>query len=152
WLRAEARVARWTPGDIDLGLALSRRRNPADARTLAAYAVYATLQNPIPAQLLAHLNGLQAYLDDQEASLPVRAAWLARTALGGLAGGDVLGLARTRDRLLDRLLHTGLSLDLDTPTFLRFASSGASDRLQAVRRWLTDKREPIRAWVTQMGG
>src|SRR5690606_21175235 len=46
-----------------------------------------------------------------------------RVALSELAGGDRLGLARARDRLLARI-HRGLSLDRDVPSFLRRAGAG----------------------------
>jgi cellulose synthase operon protein C len=153
WLRAEAKTARVNLQSFDPGQYLDRSlTDPAMARTLAALVVHAAAQNAPPESLIGHLSGLQRVLEAHESALPLRAAWLARTALARLSGGDVLGLARTRDRLLERLLHNGLSLELDTPTFLRYASSGASDRLQTVRRWLFDRRELIRSWVTEMGG
>jgi hypothetical protein len=152
WLRAEARGARWTPHDIDLSLALQIPPQPANARALAAYATTASLQAKVPETLITHLNEIQAYLDAHEEWVPARGAWLARLALSRLAGGDVLGLARTRDRLLERLLRDGLSLELDTPSFLRFASSGGLKDMQKVRNWLTEKRELIHTWIAQMGG
>jgi hypothetical protein len=59
----------------------------------------------------------------------------------------VVGLARARDRLLERLYHHGLSVDLDVPAFLRFARPDSGDRLPAVRDWLARAREPVHRWV-----
>jgi hypothetical protein len=58
------------------------------------------------------------WLDRYDEVLDVRSLWLARSSLARLAGGDRLGLARARDRVLQRL-HRGLSMERDVPTFLR---------------------------------
>jgi hypothetical protein len=58
--------------------------------------------------------------------LPARGEWLGWRSLYELAGHDVLGLARARDRLLTRLLEQGLTRDLDLPAFLRQTSSDVS--------------------------
>jgi hypothetical protein len=63
------------------------------------------------------------WLDKHDAVLDVRTAWLVRFALSRLVGGDRLGLARARDRLLARI-HEGLSVERDVPTFLRRAGTG----------------------------
>jgi hypothetical protein len=60
------------------------------------------------------------WLDRHDARLDVRTSWLARVALSTLVGGDRLGLARARDRLLAKL-HGGLSLERDVPSFMRRA-------------------------------
>src|SRR5205814_2856697 len=93
---------------------------------------------------LAHVQRL---LDEHEGWLPVRAAWLARVGLTRLTQGDVVGLARTRDRLLERLHARGLSADLDVPAALRFAGQGAGERVEAVRVWLARTREPVHRWL-----
>ena len=63
---------------------------------------------------------LSLWLDKHDEHLDVRSAWLARLSLSQLVGGDRLGLARARDRLLSRI-HGGLSLERDVPAFLRRA-------------------------------
>lgn len=62
------------------------------------------------------------WLDTHDDELDVRSIWLARVALARAVGGDRIGLARVRDRLLRRLTD-GLSLARDIPSFLRFAGS-----------------------------
>jgi cellulose synthase operon protein C len=58
------------------------------------------------------------WLDRHDEAIDLRSMWLARAALSRLVGRDRLGLARARDRVLQKL-HGGLSLDRDVPTFLR---------------------------------
>jgi cellulose synthase operon protein C len=151
WLRAEAVQARWNPNGAKIAEWLAGAPTPARARAVAAFAVWAARQQPHPRGFIENLSHLQAYLDRHEEHLPVRAAWLARSTLVRLSRGDVLGLARSRDQLFERLHRNGLSLDLDAPAFLRFAESGDPDRFNRVRKWLTDKRRLIQEWVAQLG-
>jgi hypothetical protein len=64
------------------------------------------------------IPAVQRWLDRNDGGLDVRSLWLTRAALARLAGGDALGLAQAGDRVL-ALLHRGLSLPRDVPTFLR---------------------------------
>ncbi len=65
------------------------------------------------------------WLDDHDMELDARTLWLARSGLAKLAGGDTLGLAQARDRILARLAG-GLPVERELPSFLRFAGrSGA---------------------------
>ena len=116
---------------------------------MAAWVVWASLQSPPPALSRSGPESSRR-LKPHEHWLPVRSAWLARVAVARLGRVDVLGLARTRDRLSDRLLSAGLSLELDTPSFLRFAGEGVRERFQEARRWLADRRELIHQWVTRL--
>ncbi len=70
------------------------------------------------AGLAARVADWAAWVDRFGDELDVRSYWLARVALARLAGGDALGLARGRDRVLARL-QSGLSLDRDVPRLLR---------------------------------
>jgi hypothetical protein len=151
WLRAEAAQARWDPNHVRLTDWLNAAPTPARARAVAAYAVWVAQQKPLSSEFLANLGSLQTYLENHEAHLPLRAAWLARSAIARLTRGDVLDLARTRDRLLERLLDNGLGLDLDTPTFIRFAESGDPARFKLVQKWLAQRRTPIQKWIAQLG-
>jgi hypothetical protein len=151
WLRAEARAARPEVKSIDPGPWLAGAPGPGTTRATAAWVVWASLQTPPPAALTERAADLQARLEAHERWLPVRAAWLARTATARL-GSDVLGLARTRDRISERLLVNGLSLELDTPSFLRFAGEGVRERFQEARRWLVDKRDLMHQWIERLPG
>jgi hypothetical protein len=63
------------------------------------------------------------WLDRHDHLLDVRTAWLARVAVASLVGGDRLGLARARDRLLSKI-QRGLSFERDVPSFMRRAGAG----------------------------
>ncbi len=63
---------------------------------------------------------VQRWLDDYDGELDARALWLSRLGLASLAGGDALGLAHARDRILARLAG-GLPVERELPAFLRFA-------------------------------
>ena len=90
---------------------------------------------------------MQQFLEAHENLLPVRAAWLAWVSLGKLSRGDVLALARARDRLLERLFQSGLSPDRDLPSFLRFTGARSSDHFRTFRDWLLRLPELVRRWV-----
>jgi hypothetical protein len=147
WLRAEAQGPEGRQGDDRWADA----RTPAAVRGLAAYVVWASMQDPPPATLAANLGRCQRLFDDHEGQLSVRAAWLARCGLAKLAGGDALGLARSRDRLFERLRHAGLSFDRDLPGFLRFAGAEAGAHAREVGDWLERLRESVQRWIGKLG-
>jgi len=158
WLHSESRGIRGTElnvnrregnEEIPFSRWLEQIPTPSHARSLAAYVVWASLQNPFPPTFIANLNPLQSYLTEHENWLPIRALWLMRSALANLMKDDVLALARTRDRVVERMQESGLSLDLDVPSFLRFSTHGVSERFQKVRDWLKRLREPIRRWLSE---
>lgn len=101
------------------------------------------------------------WLDDHDAELDARSLWLARTGLAKLSGGDTLGLAHARDRILARLAG-GLPVERELPAFLRFAGrSGAlgnasGEQLATALEKLVEKiattkrkRSPVEAPVGQ---
>ncbi len=151
WLRAESAQAHWDPHNLRISDWLAATPTPARARAVAAYVVWAASQEASPRGFRANLGRLQSYLEEHEAHLPLRGAWLARSALVRSSAGDVLALARTRDRLFERLHRGGLSLEIDAPAFIRFAESGDPDRFNRVRKWLTDKRRLIQDWIERLG-
>jgi hypothetical protein len=121
--------------------------SPPDLRALAALVIRACYQERPEPALLARLNDVRQHLQRHEGLLPVRAVWLAWAAVGKLSGGDVLALARARDRLLERLYRGGLSVELDLPSFLRFTGSRSSERFRAFRDWFLTLPERIGQWV-----
>lgn len=152
WVRAEAKAARPEVKSIDPVPWLANPAVPGTTRAMAAWVVWASLQNPTPPALKDRAADLVARLESHEHWLPIRAAWLARTAIARAGGADVLGLARSRDRLSERLLTGGLSLELDTPSFLRFAGDGVRERFHEARSWLKDKRDLIHQWLGKLPG
>jgi hypothetical protein len=123
----------------------------ADVRALAAYVYWASCQDRPPESLLSRLGPVKDYLEIHDARVPVRAMWLAALGLTRLAGGDTLALARTRDRLLERLYSTGLRPEQDLPSFLRVSDETGSNRFRIVRRWLSELCEKARRWVLDKG-
>jgi hypothetical protein len=123
----------------------------ADLRALAALIVSSARRSPAPQALLERLNPIQRYLETHERLLPVRAVWLTWVSLIGLSRGDVLALARARDRLLERLFQNGLRPEQDLPSFLRFSGQPTSQRFRAVRQWLTQLAEMARRWTHEAG-
>ncbi len=119
----------------------------ADLRSLAALIVWAGRRSPLPQPLLDRLNPIQRFLEKHERLLPVRAVWLVWLNLVQLSQGDVLALARARDRLLERLFQNGLRPEQDLPSFLRFSGQPTSQRFRAVRQWLTQLAEMAHRWV-----
>jgi hypothetical protein len=119
----------------------------SDHRTVVAMFLWLATRTPLPAWLPARLPAVQKYLEKHETALPVRAVWLAAYRLAQLAGADVLGLARVRDRLLQRLLAEGLSPERDLPSFLRNAGLRDSERLRVVRDKALDLHETVRKWI-----
>ncbi len=90
--------------------------NVEQTRGGVAHLLTASLEpsSPVAGRVAEWVAFLDRYADD----LDVRSYWLARYATSRLAGGDQLGLARARDRVLARL-QSGLSLDRDVPRLLR---------------------------------
>ncbi|MBA4066609.1 MAG: hypothetical protein C0501_23475 [Isosphaera sp.] len=148
WARAE-----WpgTTGAVKADEFDTRLANPApsqeDSRAVVAGFLALAAQSPVPAWLTARLPAVQAYLEKYEGTLPVRAVWLAGYRLSQLAGADVLGLARVRDRLLQRLLEQGLQAERDLPGFLRFSGHKDSERLRVVKDKAGELHAEVRRWV-----
>jgi FtsH ternary system-associated peptide len=151
WLGSWARSESSNPGgtikaeEFDKALA-SHSVGQAEARALVASFLWLAAQKPVPGWLNARLPAVQSYLERNEIALPVRAVWLAAYRLAQLSGSDVLGLARVRDRLLNRLLTEGLSPEKDLPSFLRYAGHKDSERMRVVREKALDLHAAVRKW------
>jgi hypothetical protein len=128
-----------------------------DVRRVAAIAARA------PSPLAKDPHRVTRWLDDHDSELDARSLWLARVGLARLAGGDTLGLAQARDRILARLAG-GLPVERELPAFLRFAgrsgalgnASGeqlttALDRLREKIGSTRRKRSPVEAPATHTG-
>ncbi len=117
-----------------------------DARATIASFLWLAAQNPIPHWLPARFPAVQAFLEKNESILPVRAVWLLGYRLSQLSGRDVLGLARIRDRLLQRLLEQGLTAERDLPKFLQYEGKD-SERLRMVNEKAMEVHSVIRKWT-----
>lgn len=153
WFRAEAQAAHWFDVDADLRRAVEARPpEPADIRAVAAFCAWTACDDADAAEHANTLppDRLRDFLETHEALLPARAAWLAWAGLSRRSGGDVLGLARARDRLLERLYHRGLSPERDLPGFLRFGGRGVPQRFPSLGGWLGYQRGRIDRWVEKV--
>jgi hypothetical protein len=135
-----------TAADLDLLLA-TREPTVADLRALSAYIVWAASSETPPASLVQRLEQVQHFLELHERVLPVRGMWLAWYHLTHLAGGDVLALARARDRLLERLFQSGLRPEQDLPSFLKGAGQAGTQRFHAVGEWMIGMGNLAQRWV-----
>jgi hypothetical protein len=130
---------------------LLQRAEPTttDLRALAAYLSWSARRDSRPTALVERLPVVQRFLEKHEKLLPVRACWLAWYSLVQLLDGDVLALARARDRLLERLFHNGLRPEQDLPSFLRFAGQPASMRFRGVGQWLDKLCDKAMSWLSK---
>jgi hypothetical protein len=120
-----------------------------DSRRVVAAFLWLASQQPVPAWLANRLPAVQKYLETHESSLPVRAIWLAGYRLAQLSGADVLGLARVRDRLLQKLLGQGLKAETDLPSFLRYVGMKDSERMRVVRDKAMELHGSVRKWLEE---
>lgn len=151
WYRAEEHAAHWHKLEVDLERVLDRPRpDPADVRALAGLIVLSSRQGEPAGAVRSNLDRIRGCLETNEHLLPARAAWLASFALARLAGGDVLSLARARDRLLERLFRKGLNVELDLPGFLRGTGQGEGQRSEAIRDWLDQLPELVHRWIDRL--
>jgi cellulose synthase operon protein C len=132
--------------ELDCLLALAEPTT-SDLRAFAAYLAWSAHRDPRPTALGSRLPAMQRLLEKHENLLPVRACWLAWYHLVQLTDGDVLALARARDRLLERLFHNGLRPEQDLPSFLCFAGQSSDKRGRALGQWLLKMNELARGWV-----
>ncbi len=148
WARSEFPHLAGPIGQADLDAKL-KTHTPAvaDVRAVVAGFLAVSAARPVPAWLAKTLPVIQKYLEAHEQMLPVRAVWLTAVRLARLAGSDPLGLARARDRLLERLLTGGLNIERDLPGFLRFAGHRDAERLRTVRERVWELHRTVREWI-----
>ncbi len=129
-------AARWSETAGSRFDALLQQSSPNVEQTRAAVAGLSAAAATGNAAVASRVAEWSAFLDKFDDDLDVRSFWLGRVALSKLSGGDKLGLARARDRVLTRL-QRGLSLDRDVPRVLRvtgqnIAGGAGTDRANRV--------------------
>lgn len=138
WLQAELRSSGRNRIDLNAVRSLVSQSDcrGKDASLVAAYVQRAVVDSHEHTHLRALAPAITQYFERQEDYLPVRVVWLTALAMHKLVGGDPLGLARVRDRLLERLYEHGLMGEFDIVSFLRGGSQNQSDQHRALRaRW-----------------
>src|SRR5262249_41752352 len=105
WLASESEIhLNGQPTTVDLERVLSvETPSQGDMRRLASAILLGCAQDPPPDTLMKRLPDIRRCVERHEFLLGVRAAWLVWLHLTRVSG-DVLGLARVRDRLIQRLL------------------------------------------------
>ena len=135
---------------IDLKKLIKVKSNrPNDGSLIAAYLAWAAHQAEPPRFVTNNLGDLTQFLQRQELFLPVRTAWIAWFSLYQLSDGDVLSLARARDRMLERLFQNGLTPEFDMPSFLRAKGMGSNDRFRVLGEQINELAESVGQWITE---
>ncbi len=148
WVRSEIPAAGSTIRAEEFDKILNHQSGGLyEARMVVSAFLWLAAQNPVPQWLLTRLPQIQKYFESNDHILPVRAAWLAGYRLAQLAGADVLGLARVRDRLLQRLLAQGLQAERDLPGFLRWSGAKDSERMRVVRDKAMELHSAVQKWL-----
>jgi hypothetical protein len=151
WHEANLGEQRGRPAAQVLDALLATKDPSSDeVRLLTSFVLDAAYRDQPEPALLERLHRAQHFMQAHEQRLPARAVWLVGLALHRLSGGDVLVLARTRDRLLGRLFATGLTADSDLPGFLRFSGASGHARFQVFRDWLARLPERVHHWLTKV--
>ncbi|MGL6076947.1 MAG: hypothetical protein ACRC8S_22555 [Fimbriiglobus sp.] len=121
----------------------------SEFRRFASLALLLAYQNPLPGWFQDRLPKVMKYLEANEHKLPIRANWLLASKLYSLGSSDPLGLARVRDRALQRLLEEGLRPERDVPFFLRSAGVKDSDRVRQVRERALELYTHVKNWANK---
>ena len=119
---------------------------PVEVAQLAAWINWQARVEKPAKTLLTLLSPIQQFIEKHEQYLSVRSCWLTWSSLSQLAGGDSLLLARSRDRILERLFQHGLAPDVELPSFLRTAGSPGADRFRQVKDRFLKLRETVQKW------
>ncbi len=135
-------------GDYFQTILSAERPTPAQLNRLAIHVICAAFGDETPLKVSSELLGrAQLILERFEYFLPVRLAWLAWLGLAKLSQNDLLLLARSRDRILERLYQQGPSPELDLPSFLRSSGPREGERFREVQEALRTLRGRIASWI-----
>lgn len=145
WLRSENVAGDVSPAEFDRVLAIESPTQSDLSRFVAMFLVASSNQQSSLA-LRERLPAIRHHLEKHEQWLGVRAIWLAWLHVCKI-NGDVLALARVRDRLVERLLNSGLQKEFDIPRFARFAGHRESSRLRLILESAHRIREAARKWT-----
>lgn len=149
WFNAETEGGVAPFSGESFGAAVSAEQpTPAQLNLLAIHVLCAAFGDMESLGSSAEILGqVQGQLDRFEYFLPVRLAWMAWLGLARLTRNDLLLLARSRDRILERLYQQGPSPELDLPTFLRSSGPGDGERFREVQDALRGLHGRIHSWI-----
>jgi hypothetical protein len=92
-------------------------------RVLAWFLWFVMRPNP-PKWIHSRLAAVSRYIEDRSPQMSLKLSWITARAISHLAGDDILGLARSRDRLLQQILDNGPLPEKELPMFLRVSGAG----------------------------
>jgi hypothetical protein len=123
--------------------------NPAQAeiRAFAAYLIWCCTRSELPAAVRKSMPSIRTFLESHGNLIPIRALWLVWRCLAKV-GGDVLGLARVRDRILESLFSNGLDVERDVPRFIRIGNQSDTGRLREILERTSRIRDALTTWVS----
>lgn len=136
WNKFDSEIVKeWAMAEFEKIPSQLPSHEPKNARRFAV----ALLSNPC----LATSKGILDF-EAMEKHLSVRLLWLTASRI---YRADPLALARTRDRLLNRLLESGLSPEMDLPFFLRMAGKKDATRTRQIKDCVEETHKMVRNWV-----
>lgn len=136
WYKFDSEIAKeWAKAEFGN---IPSQLPPHDTNNARRFAI-ALLSNPSLTNSKDILN-----FEVLEKHLSVRLLWLTASRI---YQGDPLSLARTRDRLLNRLLESGLSPEMDLPFFLRMVGKKDNTRTLRIKHFIEETHNMVRNWV-----
>jgi cellulose synthase operon protein C len=130
----------------------SKNATPIVVNSFASWLIWHAQQEQPSSTLVDQLGKVQEFLERSESQLSIRSTWLTWCAFSKVSGGDVLALARARDRILERLFQNGMTPDRDVPSFLRASGMRSGDRFRAVREEILNMRGQAQEWAKKNRG
>lgn len=149
WLHSEMRSAGRERVDISVidEILPKTATSTADTSLVAAYLIYSLASKKGVTDLKRRNGELVQYFRKNERFLPIRTVWMTALALHQLSGSDTLGLARVRDRLLERLYQYGMQTEIDVASFMRAGGNGQNDRIRVLATQFPALLGVIDRWV-----
>ena len=150
WFEGETGTEQSSPlaGDEFQSAISAERPTPVQLNLIAVHLIRAAYgRTPALENLRDQLGRIFKQLERFESFLPMKVAWLAWLGYVRLSGNDLLTLARTRDRMLERLHQQGPSPELDLPSFLRSTGPGQGGPVRFVQEAMRNLRERVQNWI-----
>ncbi|MDX1929256.1 MAG: hypothetical protein SFV81_22200 [Pirellulaceae bacterium] len=134
WLQSEMRSSGRERIDISVVDQILSQKAIASSDTalIAAYLIYSLATKKGVTDLKRRNAQLVQHFQKNERLLPIRTVWMTALAMHQLAGSDTLGLARVRDRTLERLFQHGMQAEIDVASFMRSGANGQNDRFRVL--------------------
>jgi cellulose synthase operon protein C len=149
WLQSEMRSSGRERIDISVvdQILSQKATTSSDTTLIAAYLIYSLATKKGVTDLKRRNAQLVQHFQKNERLLPIRTVWMTAVAMHQLVGSDTLGLARVRDRTLERLFQHGMQAELDVASFMRSGSNRQNDRFRVLATEFPDLLGKIDRWM-----